>query len=186
MNRRPARTASPRGAGCQRGRSRPLAVHPSRTTIGQAQPFPGRQGTESLLALLGLVQVALGDRLLLALLGYHRPGDQVHERARPDAEDREHSEHQADDVGVDAEVLTDPGANPGDHAAVARPDQLLAFTHSVHTPDHALPGCTQTAGPRPHTLKSGPPSRAATERTHRCRVPPPSQPALTCSRSTTS
>src|SRR6266516_1748569 len=92
------------------------------------------------LRLLGLVQVVLSDRLLLALLGHNDPGDQVHQRAQPDAEDREHREHKADDVGVDAEVLADSGADPGDHAALTEPVQLLAITHSVHTSDHALPG----------------------------------------------
>src|SRR5689334_18881713 len=154
---------------------------PSRAQEGWAPAHPAA------LALLGLVQVVLGDRLLLALLGHNDPGDQVHQRARPDAEDREHRENKADDVGVDAEVITDPGANPGDHSALTGPDQLLAITHSVHTSDHALPGAAQTAGPPPHTLKSGRPVRAMTERTRRCRrVPPPSQPALTCSGSMTS
>src|SRR2546430_12361873 len=41
-------------------------------------------------------------------------------------------------------VITDPGANPGDHSALTGPDQLLAITHSVHTSDHALPRAAQT------------------------------------------
>src|SRR5262245_56791721 len=147
----------------------------------------GRPSAPAALGLLGLVQVVLGDRLLLALLGQNDPGDQVHQRARPGAEDREHREDQADDVGVDAEVLANPGANPGDHSALTGPVQLLAITHSVHASDHALPGAAQTAGPPPHTLKSGSARTGKTERTCRYRrVPPPSQPTLTCSGSTTS
>src|SRR4249920_3932058 len=92
---------------------RPLAFH-ARTMACQPPSSPGARAPAAL-ALLALVQVALGDRLLLALLGYDGPGDQVHERACPDAEDRERRKYQADDVGIDAEVVTDPGADTGDH-----------------------------------------------------------------------
>src|SRR5262249_36012147 len=155
--------------------SRPSAV-PPRPKVAPPLPSQGRAPSPpAALRLLGLVQVVLGDRLLLALLGQNDPGDQVHQRARPGAEDREHRKDKADDVGVDAEVLANPGANPGDHSALTRPVQLLAITHPVHPPDHALPGAAQTAGPPPHTLKSGSARRGKTERTCRCRrVPPPS------------
>src|SRR5262249_41669408 len=111
--------------------SRPSAV-PPRRKVARSPPSQGRApSTPAALRLLGLVQVVLGDRLLLALFGQNDPGDQVHQRARPGAEDREHSENKADDVGVDAEVLANPGANPGDHSALTGPVQLLAITHSV-------------------------------------------------------
>src|SRR5215813_5507976 len=140
---------------CQRASP---GVHPPTRSQPVQLPANCRQPPQVLqplqaLDLLVLVQVVLGDRLLLAFLGYDGPGDQVHERAYPSAEDRECRENNTDDVGINAEVLSDPGANPGDHAALTRPDQLLASIRSVHTFDHAPPGARQTARPRPHTLK---------------------------------
>src|SRR5262249_60005846 len=143
------------------GRAAAVAAQPEPgTSAAQGWPAPGVPGSrapgpagglgeQGTCWLLLLVQVVLGDRAFLALFRHDYPGNQVHQRGGTGAEDGEYREDDADDVGVDAEELPDPRADPGDHASFSRPDQLLLIVHTPIMPLRRAPRQPPAPAPRP-------------------------------------
>ena len=69
-----------------------------------------------------LLDQVLGDRGTLPFFGYEDPARQVDEGEDAGREHGQGHEDEADEGGVDAGVVSDPGADAGHHPAVPRPD----------------------------------------------------------------
>jgi hypothetical protein len=80
---------------------------------------------------LVLVDQVLDDGGVAALLGEQEPRHGVDADAEA-AEEGGDGEHEAQDVGVDTDVLTDAGADAGDDPAVPGALELLGRTVDVH------------------------------------------------------
>ena len=94
-------------------------------------PRPGPAGVR---LAVGLLEELLGDRAGLAFLGDDDPRREVSEDPE-EAEERGRGEDQPDHGHVEAGVLGQPGADPGDHSPVEGTDQPLA----VAVADPSLP-----------------------------------------------
>jgi MFS family permease len=77
---------------------------------------------EARLAAARLLDQILGDRRALSLFRDDDPPGQVDQRAHAERDHRDSHEDEPDQGGVDAEVLSNPGADTGHQPAVPRPD----------------------------------------------------------------
>ena len=63
--------------------------------------------------------------LAAGLFGDKDPCSEVNKDAGAKGKKRERGPDEADDRGVGVEMVSDPGADPGDHAAILRADKLF-------------------------------------------------------------
>jgi MFS family permease len=95
-----------------------LSGRPAHRAPRDVRDLPG----EARLAAARLLDQVLGDRRALPLFRDDDPPGQVDQRAHAKCDHRDSQEDEPDQGGVDAEVLSDPGADAGHQPAVPRPD----------------------------------------------------------------
>ncbi len=73
--------------------------------------------------------------LAAGLFGNDNPGHEVHDDTGAQGEERERSPDKAYDSRVGVKVDADPGADPGNHPAILRAEELF-HTDRMETPGH--------------------------------------------------
>lgn len=116
---RPAEPTPVADATLTRTRAHRGSARPHR---GSTHRAPRDMPARARLAATRLLDQVLGDRPVFSLFRDDDPRRQVHQREEPGRHHGEGDEDKADDGGVDAEILGEPGADAGHQPALPRPD----------------------------------------------------------------